>query len=185
MQPSARSNSLGAFPVDPQYVQGGRPTEIWAHFRSGIVLEASCDRVRHYPGLSGVAPATLSLYLRGDEFKTAASHVLDAGCGAGEGLRHLAARYRRVTGVDKDGKAVAFARQIASDAHAIQADLQAPNLRCDPVQLAYVVDVLAHLEQPERTLWNLAQRMDGARALLVAEAKASAEQCLAPPARRA
>jgi SAM-dependent methyltransferase len=172
--------------IDPRYVQGGRPSEVWAHFRSGTVLEVSRERVRHYPGLSGAAPATLGLYLRGDGLGLSASHVIDAGCGAGEGLRHLSLSYRRATGIDRDSKALAFARQLSPGNRTVQADLSSEALPpVDSAQLAYVVDVLGQLEQPERALWNLGQRLDGARGLLVAEAAATADQCLMPPVRRA
>jgi tetratricopeptide (TPR) repeat protein len=177
--------TVGGGSVDPQYVQGSRPDEIWAHFRSGAVVQTSRDRSRHYPGLAGAAPATLGLYLRADELRLSATHVLDAGCGAGEGLRHLGAAYRRTTGVDRDARALAFARQLAPEAHLVHSDLGSGSTRTEPAQLAYVVDVLGHVERPERFLYALGRRMESARGLLVAEPAATADQCLVPPARRA
>lgn len=177
--------AVGTVPVDPQYVQGSRPDEIWAHFRSGTVVQTSRDRTRHYPGLAGAAPSTLSLYLRADELRVRANHVLDAGCGSGEGLRHLASAFRRSTGVDKDAKALAFARQLAPHSQLIQADLAAGALRHESVQLAYVVDVLGQIERPDRALHHLAKRLDPPRGLVFAEPLATSDQCLVPPVRRA
>ncbi|HEY5959328.1 MAG TPA: methyltransferase domain-containing protein [Polyangiaceae bacterium] len=176
---------LGAVPVDPHYVQGNRSDEFWAHFRSGAVVHASRDRTRHYPGLGGAAPATLGMYLLADDLPISANHVIDAGCGAGEGLRRLTSSHRRVTGVDRDPRALAFARQWAPDARVIQVDLGQGALRVEPAQLALAIDVIGHFEQPERALWALSQKLDTARGLLSAEVLAAADQCLTPPARRA
>jgi tetratricopeptide (TPR) repeat protein len=185
MEQRAVIDTVGAVAVDPQYVQGSRPDEVWAHFRTGAVVQANRGRLRHYPGLPGVAPMTLGLYLRGDELHIAANHVLDAGCGAGEGLRHLGVVYRCTTGIDSDTRALAFARQLAPHARLTHADLAFGAMRTVPAQLAYVVDVLGHVKCPERTLFNLGQRLDSARGLFVAEPAATADQCLIAPARRA
>jgi len=170
--------------VDPLYVQGGRADEVWAHFRSGAVVQSTRERTRHYPGLAGAAPPTLPYYFRFDERVPQVTHVLDAGCGSGEGLRHLARSYRKTTGIDREGRAIAFARQVAKDSRLVQACLQSSAYRTEPAQLAFLVDVLGHLDQPERALRTLSERLAPPRMLVVAEPKATADQCLVPPARR-
>lgn len=175
----------GSTSVDPVYVPGRRTDEAWAHFRSGAIVQASSDRTRHYPGLVGVAPPTLSYYARADELKLAASHVLDVGCGSGEGLRHLSRTFARTSGVDKDGRALAYARQIAKDSRLVQADLALGTYRTEPAQAAYAIDVLGHLERPERALRALAERLAPPHAFVVAEPQATAVQRLVAPARRA
>lgn len=185
MQQRAVIGGVGNVPVDPQYVQGGRADELWAHFRSGAVVQASRCRTRHYPGLCGAAPATLGLYVRADELRLVANHVIDAGCGSGEGLRHLRMAYRRATGIDREARALAFARQFSNDCRFVQSDLELGAAPCEPAQVAYCVDVLGHLAHPERALHYLTQRLDAARGLVVAEPVATADQCLTAPARRA
>jgi SAM-dependent methyltransferase len=123
--------------------------------------------------------------LRAEELRLQATHVLDVGCGSGEGLRYLSRYYRRTTGIDKDSRALAFARQIAKDARLIQADLLTSAFRLEPMQLAYIIDVLGHVERPESVLRTLAERLAPPQTLIVAEQSATADQRLFAPARRA
>jgi hypothetical protein len=91
-----------------------------------------------------------------------------------------------VTGIDKDPRALAFARQWAPDARLLQVDLgHGGALRIDSAQLAVAVDAVAQFELPERALWAVAQRLDATRGIFVADALAAADQCLVPPVRRA
>lgn len=185
MGPSNPPKAAIAAPVDPQYVQGSSADEVWAHFRTGAVVRALRDRTRHYPGLEGTAPSTISCYLRGEELKLPVNQVLDVGCGSGEGLRWLSRHYRNTIGLDVDGRALAFSRQIAHDSRLVQADIQSRVNLGGVTQLAYLIDVLAHLERPERALRILALHVAPPRGIIVAESAASPEQCLVPPARRA
>jgi SAM-dependent methyltransferase len=135
--------------------------------------------------LLGSAPSTVGYYVRADELALKVNHVLDAGCGSGEGLRLLSRRFRKTTGVDKDARALAFSRQLASEARIIQADLQTLTARTESPQVVYVVDVLGHLDRPERALRGLASRLSPPFGLFAAEPLARADQCLAFPVRRA
>lgn len=179
------SGAPGPTSIDPVYVPAGRGDDVWAHFRSGAVVHASRDRTRHYPALEGLAPATYPYYVKLDDRLPTVNHVLDAGTGSGEGLRHLERQYRRATGIDKDPRALAFARQIARESRLVQADLESFTCRIEPAQLAYLVDTLGHLLHPQRALRSLAERLASPKSLVVAEPRATADQCLVPPARRA
>lgn len=167
------------------YVEGSLPGEVWAHFQSGVVVRAVRDRSCHFPGLKGSAPATLGLYRRFDELDIPANHVFDAGCGTGEGLRHLSAVYRRVTGIDRNVAVLNCAKQLAPHARLIHSDIATCNLRRDAAQLAYVIDVLGHIESPTPALLNISRNLEGARGLCVAEPRASIGQQLEPPQCRA
>lgn len=171
-------------PCDPRYVQGGLPGEVWAHFRSGVVVRAGRDRTRHYPGLESVAPVTLGFYLHFDQLGIPANHVIDAGCGAGAGLRHLAATYHRATGIDADASVLRFARELAPGSRFIAADLSTLQDKTT-AQAAYLVDVLGQVTEPVRALLRIASHLDGSRSLCIAEPLVATNQCLAPPARRA
>jgi SAM-dependent methyltransferase len=135
--------------------------------------------------LLGAAPLTVGYYARADELSLKVTHVVDAGCGSGEGLRFLSRRYRKTTGIDKDGRALAFARQLATDSRLVQGDLQLLTARTESPQVAFAVDVLGHLERPEKGLRALASRLSPPFGLFIAEPAARADQCLAYPVRRA
>jgi SAM-dependent methyltransferase len=111
--------------------------------------------------------------------------VFDIGCGVGEGLRHLSRTYGKTSGLDKDGRALAFARQICPDSRLIQADIPGQTFRIEPFQVAYTVDVLGHLERPERSLRMLANRLAPPHSIVVCEPLATPAQRLIAPARRA
>ncbi len=170
--------------VEPRYVRGSTRSEAWAHFHSGAVIPARVGRLRHYPGLAGEAPATLRYYRFATLCGSNVTHVVDAGCGAGEGLRYLSSAFLRATGVDNDPKALAFARQIAPEARHVQGDLVGV-FRTDVAQMAVVVDVLGHLAAPEFALRLVAERLRQPGRLLVAEPRATPDQHLVAPARRA
>ncbi|MGC8873968.1 MAG: class I SAM-dependent methyltransferase [Chloroflexia bacterium] len=72
--------------------------------------------------------------------------VLDAGCGAGPGLRFFVARGHRVTGVDRSALALQRASRQVPDARLVQADLQA-GIPFAPESFDLVVlgDVIEHL----------------------------------------
>jgi len=169
---------------EPIYIQGRQRSEFVAHFHPGTTVQVELGRRRRYPGLQGPAPPTHLCYRKFLELGLNASRVVDAGCGAGIGLRLLCQSKSRLIGVDNDGKAVAFARRYVPDVELIHADVQ--SLRLNGVGgAAVVVDVLGLVSDPARFLRSLARRVDGLEALFVAEPIASREQVLEAPARRA
>lgn len=167
------------------YVDGSLPGEVWAHFGSGVVVRATRDRSCHFPRLKGTAPETLGLYRRFDELSVPANHVLDAGCGSGEGLRHLCAVYRRVTGVDRSTAALSCAGEVAPHAQLVHGDIATFDLSPNGVQVAYIVDVLGHIAATTSVLLNIGRQLKGVRRLCVAEPRSSLDQRLDPPQRRA
>lgn len=168
---------------NPRYVSGRQPGEVWAHFPSGTTVLAGRDRARHFPGLEGAAPFTLNIYRKFDDLGLAANHVLDAGCGAGAGLRHLCSRHHRATGVDRTASALRYARELAPAARLMNADLATFTLKPDAAQVAYMVDVLGHLAEPVATLARIGRNLDGSEGLCLAEPTATVAQRLEPPAR--
>ncbi len=169
---------------DPTYVQGRNRSEWFAHFRSGTTVQAELGRRRCYPGLAGPAPSTHACYRRFIELGVNASHLLDVGCGAGMGLRWLLQTHSRVTGLDIDGKAVAFARQYVPDVELIHADVQSRRVAFSG-SAALIVDVLGLVSDPSQTLRCLLSRAPKLEVVYVAEPIASRDQVLVPPARRA
>jgi len=166
----------------PTYVVGSRRADVYAHFRSGLIVRAGRDRSRSYPGLRGAAPPTHLFYAilcRRSEV----SHVLDLGCGSGEGTRQLTTRFERVTAFDASGEALAFAREFAPLARYVHTDV-CDELPADLAQGAIVCDVLSQLPSPELALWKLRERLENGAEVLVAEPLAGPLQRLAPPARR-
>jgi len=111
-------------------------------------------------------------------------HVLDLGCGAGEGLRLLSKSFRKATGLDVDQKALAFARQLNHDARLVHSDATT-SYRCEPCQVVLAVDVLGHLVNPEAALRLVLPRLERSGMLVVFEPASTSQQRLVSPARRA
>jgi SAM-dependent methyltransferase len=182
----AESSSAGRFKVEsaPIYVGGSLPGEVWAHFASGAIVKALRGRVRSYPGLVSEAPPTSAFYAAALQLPGEVSCVIDAGCGAGAGTRRLTQRFDFVTAVDRDGPALAFAREHAPLAHFAQADLCRP-LDVPIAEAAIFADVLGHVKDPAAALRNVAARLAPEATVLIAEPCAHAAQHLTAPARRA
>ena len=88
---------------------------------------------------------------------TAASVVLDAGCGAGRWAAEVAARGPRVIAMDLGLSVEVAARSAASDRIAfLQGDVHAVPLRADAVDWAYSLGVLHHVADPLRGLRSVA-----------------------------
>jgi SAM-dependent methyltransferase len=168
---------------EPSYEFGRREAEVVARFPSGKRVAVLRGRDRAYPGLRSVAPSTTAFYqafapmIRG-------KHVLDAGCGAGQGTRLLCEYAPHVTALDNDARALEFAREYATGAEFLQTDL-CHGSAVDRADAAFLVDVLGHLASPEAALRGLRACLPAGSQLFVAEPKAYASQRLLLPARSA
>ena len=178
---SARHSTSGG---DPTYVQGRNRSELIAHFRSGTTVQVEMGRRRRYPGLAGPAPPTHECYRKFVELGLSARHLLDIGCGAGTGIRRLLQTKSRVTGLDIDGKAIAFAREFVPDAELIHLDIRSRRIDFPGIAVL-VVDLLGLLSDPVQMLRDVSRRVPRLEALFVAEPLVNCEQILVPPARRA
>lgn len=94
-----------------------------------------------YQGLRDVVGRTLAHPELG---LPAAPAILDAGCGTGETLRFLEARFRPryLGGFDLSEEAVATARTKAPSADVYPGDLVAPEVRCETLDLVLSLDVV-------------------------------------------
>lgn len=168
--------------VEPKYVEARRG-EVWAHFASGVSVEAGRDRRRSYPGLRCQAPPTLPFY-RAALSSDPAARVADLGCGAGAGTRLLTTHFDAVAAVERDARAVEFARHYAPLAQLHRFDLERP-FDIGRVDLGLVVDVLGHLSDPALALCHMRENLADDGRLLLAEPAAHVAQQLVAPARRA
>jgi len=166
------------------YVQGRNRSELLAHFPAGTSVQVELGRRRRYPGLAGPAPATHLCYRKFLDWGINAPRIIDMGCGAGIGLRCLLQTKATLTGIDSDGRAIAFARRYVPDAEFIHADIQSTHISCS-AGAALVVDVLGLVPEPAKLLRSLLRRIGGLGALFVAEPIVNGQQDLVPPARRA
>ncbi len=170
---------------EPTYVRGRKSSEFIAHFSSGATVQVEFGRRRRYPGLAGPAPATQLCYRYFVEQGPRTGHILDVGCGAGVGLRWLMqAASARLTGVDCDGRAIAFARAYLPELEFIHADAESHRVQSAGC-MAVLVDVLGMVADPVRFLRALAARNTQLEAAFVAEPEATQQQELIAPARRA
>lgn len=168
---------------NPSYTGDPRTGLFVAEFNSGTRIPVNVSRTRAYPGLASSAPSTLAFYSSLEDLRISGP-VLDAGCGAGEGVRELLEAGRQVVGVDIDHAAIDFAREYAPAARLIEADL------CDAAPVsdmgaALVVDTLGHVADPEVFLRSVRGCLSEGGSLLVAEPAAHLAQRLMAPARRA
>ncbi len=169
---------------DPTYVRGRNRSEWVAHFRSGTTVQVELGRRRRYPGLAGPAPLTHACYRKFVEFGLNAHHVLDVGCGTGTGIRWLLQTHSRLTGLDIDGTAVAFAHEYVPEIELIHADVQSRRVMFSG-DAALIVDVLGLVPDPVQVLRSVAFHAPKLETVFVAEPLASRDQALVPPARRA
>jgi SAM-dependent methyltransferase len=168
----------------PVYVAGSVPGETWAHFPSGAIVKAVRGRARSYPGLVSESPPTGAFYGAALQLPSEVTRVIDAGCGSGAGTRRLTQRFDSVTAIERDGPALAFAREHAPLGHFVQADL-CRRLDVPPAEAAILADVLGHVKDPAAALRNVAARLVADAPVLIAEPCAHAAQHLVAPARRA
>ena len=169
---------------DPTYVQGRNRNELIAHFSSGTTVQVELGRRRRYPGLPGPSPPTHGCYRKFVELGLPFGHLLDFGCGAGMGLQWLLQSKSRVTGLDIEGRAVAFAKAYVPEAELLHADVRSRRVKL-PGEAVLVVDLLGLLSDPVSLLRSVSQQVPNLQAVFVAEPIARSDQILIPPARRA
>lgn len=180
----SRTLPQNAARFEPQYVQGTRPGECWAHFPSGAIVHAERGRVRRYPCLDGPAPVTSVFYWQSIDFPDTPGMVLDVGCGSGTGTRILREVFSRVLGIDRDRFALAFARQYEPRAEYLLGDASR-DLGLRPASAAVVIDVLGQVPSPRDVLVSLRRQLAPNAWLFVAEPSAHVAQQLACPVLRA
>ncbi len=168
----------------PTLVRGERPGEYWAHFASGAAMQLRADRVRRYPGLVAPAPDNTQLYRRILELLPGGVRAIDAGTGAGIGAAALLSRYDHVVGVDTDGGALAYAKELVPRASFVRADAEFSTLLPD-AEAVTVVDVLGQVADPLALLRNMRRQVRSSGVIFVAELRAHPAQSLVPPVRRA
>lgn len=186
MSSRARIHGVSASPSfrPPLYVHSAGSRDLWAHFPSGTIVRACAGRTRRYPGLCGEAPPTQAFYDALCQLAPRAEHVIDAGCGSGDGTRKLSEHFDRVTGIDRDPEAIAFAREWAPLARYVVSDMSdAPSVAV--ADAAIVADVVCQARRPAELMRNLRVRMAPGGVVLVAEPSAFVSQTLAAPTRRA
>ena len=170
---------------EPTYVQSRQRSEYVAHFSSGATIQVELGRRRRYPGLAGPAPHTHLCYRHIIDQRPHASRILDIGCGSGVGLRCLLqATHARLTGLDSDGRAVAFAREYVPEAEVIHADAETCNVQSNGC-VGVVVDVLGLVAEPVKLLRGIASHVNHLDSIFLVEPEANREQKLIAPARRA
>src|SRR5258706_12069790 len=134
---------VGAPVVVPSYVDHPTSPDVPGRFGDGPALSIRRGRARSYPGLKGEAPPTLPLYERAIAQLGPMRRILDAGCGAGAGTQILMQHYHEVVGIDRDARALQFARHCAPGAKLVEGDLSFPQV-IGTVDGAVVIDVLCH-----------------------------------------
>ncbi len=175
---------VGAPVVVPSYVDHPTSPEVLARFGDGPALAIKRGRERSYPGLRGEAPPTLPLYERAIDTLGPMARILDAGCGAGAGTQILTYHYEDVVGVDRDARALQFARHAAPGAKLVCGDLSFPQV-IGTVDGAVLIDVLGHAALPEEVLLSLCSVLGAGRKVFIAESRSMTAQYLRAPTRRA
>lgn len=84
-----------------------------------------------------------------------ATQVLDAGCGEGFGMRSILSSYAHVIGMDYELEALQLAQQINPTRVFCVGDLLSTPFRTDTFGLTICLEVLEHIERPERALAEL------------------------------
>jgi tetratricopeptide (TPR) repeat protein len=90
----------------------------------------------------------------------------------------------RVTGLDIEGRAVAFARAYLREAELLHADVQSRRVVL-PGEAVLVIDLLGLLTDPVSLLRSISRQTPNLEAIFIAEPIARGAQILVPPARRA
>jgi SAM-dependent methyltransferase len=169
-------------PVAPAYVPGPKRGSVIARFPGGAEVPVDLSRTRAYPGLRTQAPSMAAFY---DALASLAprGRVLDAGSGSGSGARRLEQAGFRVTAVEIDPNAVAFAERYAPGLEHVTgsvADLD-PARRFDA---AISADLLGHVLDPELVCAAIGRALEPGAPFLVAESAAHVSQRLSAPQRR-
>jgi 2-polyprenyl-3-methyl-5-hydroxy-6-metoxy-1,4-benzoquinol methylase len=81
--------------------------------------------------------------------------VLDAGCGEGFGMRNVLAEHPHTIGMDREVEALQVARHISPGNSFSVGDLLALPFRDREFDLVVCLEVLEHIERPERALSEL------------------------------
>ncbi len=168
---------------EPIFVGSAKRTEVYAHFKSGVIVRTPRNRARSYPGLRGGAPPTRAFYAE------LARHCrggvcLDVGSGSGEGATVLQRRAERVVGLERDSEALVFAREYTEDVEVLSHDLELPFPEVSASH-AILADVLGHVKHPLAVLMHVRQATEADAGIVVAEPCAVVGQRLTAPLRRA
>jgi SAM-dependent methyltransferase/Flp pilus assembly protein TadD len=179
-----RSSALQQRPsaACPKYHRARNARDCHAVFSSGKQLPVDAGRARTYPGLVGIAPRTESFYEALSVLDPAA-RVLDLGSGSGQGCAILSQHFARVTGVDWDPVAVTFAREYATNVDFQARDIAEPWLE-PSADIVTLIDVLAHVQNPELVLEAARSALVPSGRLVVAEPRARVGGRMACPQRR-
>ncbi len=106
------------------------------------------------------------------------------GTGAGIGAAALLSRYEHVVGVDTDGGALAYAKELVPRASFVRADAEFGTLLPD-AEAVTIVDVLGQVADPLALLRNVRRQIRSSGVLFAAELCAYPAQALVSPVRRA
>jgi SAM-dependent methyltransferase len=147
-------------------------------------VRAVRGRARRYPGLCSEAPPTLAFYDALIQLAPHAEHVLDVGCGSGDGTRRLAEHFDKVTGIDADADALAFAKEWAPFGRYVLSDLAEPPPIAE-ADAAVFADVLSHARRPGQLLRSVRRKLRAKSKVVLAEPAAFVTQSLSVPVRRA
>lgn len=96
--------------------------------------------------------------------------VLEAACGAGQGLGYLAKVAKSVAGTDIDEKCLAYARKTYADRPAIviqQMDAESPSFEDGSFDVVILYEAIYYLEHPENFIVNSYRMLRKGGALLI------------------
>ena len=168
---------------EPIFVGSAKRTEVYAHFKSGVIVRTPRSRARSYPGLRGGAPPTRAFYAELAR-QSRGGVCLDVGSGSGEGANVLRRRADRVVGLERDSEALVFAREYTEGVEILSHDVERP-FPDVVASHAILADVLGHVERPLAVLTHVRQATEGDAKIVVAEPCAVVGQRLTAPLRRA
>lgn len=153
-----------------------------AVFPSGKLISVDVGRARSYPGLTGPAPRTEAIY----EALTALApslSVLDLGSGSGQGCQILSQHFSKVRGVESDPAALGFAREYAPVVEFQARDAALP-FQAVEADVVCVIDLLAHVHEPDAVLRAARSALAVGGRIVVAEPRARVGTRMAFPQRR-